>query len=173
VKCHDRQIALLLLVALVGLTVAVAPQGAFGKGSDDAERAAKGRQKAVEAMWWNEPEIVSHLSLSEEQRQNMDGQYRTYLDTGPPRRDSIGREAFAEALAAGDWNGARARLDEMAKAAAVPLREQGELKIRLLSQLSKEQHQRLVEKYPQLLRRPWVTRRANSTSRRKSVGKSR
>jgi len=170
-KCHRGQISLLL--ALAGLTIAVAPQDAFAKGPADEGRAAKGRQKAVEAMWWNDPEIVDHLSLSEDQRKNMDGQYRTYLETGPPRVDSVARDAFVEALAAGDWNGARARLDDMAEAAVIPLRAHGELKIRLLSQLSKEQHQRFVEKYPQLLKRPWVTRRADSRSRRKSAGKPR
>ena len=170
-KCRYRQISLLL--ALAGMMIAVVPQGAFAKGPADEDRAAKGRRKAVEEMWWNDPEVVSHLSLSEDQRKNMDGQYRAYLETGPPRLDSVSRDAFVEALAAGDWDGARARIDEMAEAAVIPLRAHGELKIRLLRQLSDEQRQRFVEKYPQLLRRPWVARRAGSTSRRKAAGKPR
>ena len=79
-QCHHRQISLLLLLGLAGLTMAVAPQGAFAKGPADGEEAANRRRMTVEEMWWNDPEIVNHLSLSEDQRENMDGQYRTYLE---------------------------------------------------------------------------------------------
>ena len=47
-KCHSRQIPLLL--ALAGLTMAIAPQGAFAKGPADEEGAAKkaaARKKAA------------------------------------------------------------------------------------------------------------------------------
>ena len=169
-KCRSRQIPLLL--ALAGLTMAIAPQGAFAKGPADEEGAAKKSRKAAEVKWWNDSKIVSHLSLSEEQRKNMDDQFQAYVEKGPPPTDAAVRDAFVEALTARDWNGASTGLDEMAEAVTVRVRAQGDLKIHVLKQLSKEQHELLVEKYPQLLKRPWVNRRADSRPRRKSAGRS-
>lgn len=143
-------------LALVVLAVAAAPPDAFSGDPPEAAIAASGKRKlAGGGMWWRNPAVASELSLSKEQLESMKRQYQSYLKRIRRGSNLGAREAFAEALAAGNWDAAQEKLDEMAEELAAPLRAQGELKIRLLGRLSEKQRKRFVEKYPQLLRRSW------------------
>ena len=162
-KCHHRRISLLLTLA--GLAVAAVPAGALAEEPADTAKAEQGRKKPLPVIWWNDPALVSDVSLSDAQRQSMDEDYRAYLDKLDPLARSTAQKAFFEALAAGDWEDARGKLDQLAEAMTVPVRRHGEIKIRLLEQLSEAQRKRLVDQHPRLLTRPWVKKYVDPSRR--------
>jgi len=104
------------------------------------------------ALWWDDPEIVKALSLSDEQRKKMNevlAKYRANVPRNPKP------EAFHETLVQGDWKAARKEGDKVAEVAAESVRMRGALKIDVLSLLTKEQLGILVDRYPRLIYTPW------------------
>jgi hypothetical protein len=64
-------------------------------------------------------------------------------------------EAFHETLVQGNWKAARNESEKVAKSAQASVQMRGTLKIDVLSLLSKEQRETLVDRYPRLIYRPW------------------
>jgi Spy/CpxP family protein refolding chaperone len=125
------------------------------------ERAAQRRQqsiaRAIRSIWWNGPAMVEALSLTDAVRAEMDELYRAYLEArAQSTAEREVRTAFVDALSKGDWGQARKRLDEVASENAAGLKDQGQLKIDVLSLLSDEQLAQLVGSNLDVLRRPWV-----------------
>lgn len=139
------------------------PNGAFADAADEdakpdapkADRAkgpAPGGPGSKAAVWWDDPVIVKTLSLTDEQREKMAGHLKTYREKVP--RDTR-PEAFHETLVQGNWKDARRESAKVAKLAETSVRMRGGLKIDVLSLLSEEQHENLVERYPRLIYQPW------------------
>ena len=129
------------------------PKAGRGKG------AAPGGPEDMTALWWNDPKIVKTLSLTDEQREEMAEKLATYRKAVPRDRRP---EAFHEALVQGDWKDARSESAKVSKVAETSVQMRGTLKIDILSLLSKDQHELLVDRYPRLIYKPW--RRAMSES---------
>ncbi len=129
--------------------------GATGEPAGEGAAAQPG-SGATRRGWWNEPSISSTLSVTDAQRKKMDAHLDAYLEAV---RGGDGPElmaAFQQALRAADWNKARVELARLVEQGGVPARAQGELKIRVLSELDAAQHKLLLEKYPRLIERPWM-----------------
>lgn len=142
----------LLLLLTVGNGPAAAQPGAKAAAAPEAASRASSSPNG----WWNEPAIIEKLTLSEEQRKKMDGSLEEFRKTLREIEGVAARDAFTDALTAGDWKKARAKLDELSKEASQPLLAHGRLKIDVLSTLSKEQLAKLVESYPRLIGQPWI-----------------
>jgi Spy/CpxP family protein refolding chaperone len=114
---------------------------------------AAARSRDENAVWWNDPVTQEALTLTDEQREKMDGYLAAYRKQLPPDRRAA---AFHESLVQGTWKQARSenkKLSELAKAA---VQTRGALKIDVLALLSKEQHQKLVDQYPRLIYKAWT-----------------
>jgi Spy/CpxP family protein refolding chaperone len=148
----------LSLLASCGLfLVAIGPSPVAAQPGAKAAPAPEAPQAdASTGGWWNEPKIVETLTLGEEQRKKMDGFLEAFRQELRAGGGPAARRAFTEALTAGDWKEARARLQELSEEASRPLQAHGELKIDVLSALSKEQLAKLVESYPHLIDQPWI-----------------
>jgi len=105
-----------------------------------------------DALWWNDPKIVKSLSLTDEQREKMGEHLKAYHAKVP--RDHK-PETFQESLVQGDWKAARKESERLAESAATSVRMRGALKIDVLSLLSKEQRETLVDRSPRLIYKPW------------------
>jgi Spy/CpxP family protein refolding chaperone len=152
-----RSIALGLLVAVAG-----AGLGAFSSpawAADPADEQAKPAKRPETRLWWNDPAIVEKLSLSGEQRAQMDQLFGTYLsERKNAARSSNARKPFLEALEQGDMERARSKLDSWAEGERAGVQAGGKLKIEGLSLLSDEQRKALASAYPRLIRKSWVPR---------------
>ena len=116
-------------------------------------------RRAVDAAWWNQPKKIAMLSLTEEQRAELDTLAESYLEEHT--KDSSARDAYAamgEALASGDWEGARRHSKEAAAAVARSAEGQAELMIEGVKVLSVEQRKALYAKFPGMLQRSWIGR---------------
>jgi Spy/CpxP family protein refolding chaperone len=127
------------------------PKAGQGKG------AAPGGPQDMTALWWNDPKMVKALSLTDEQRQKMSDKLASYRKQVPQDRRP---DAFHEALVQGEWKDARSESEKVAKLAEMSVQMRGTLKIDVISLLSKEQRELLVDRYPRLIYKPW--RRAMS-----------
>jgi Spy/CpxP family protein refolding chaperone len=148
----------------VGLLVAVATAG-FGALSASAQAADPADEKARQArrpetrLWWNDPAVVEKLSLSNDQRAQMDQLYETYRNERKnASRSSNARVPFLEALEQGDMDQARKKLDSWAEGDRAHAQATGELKIGVIALLSEEQRKALETGYPRLIRQSWVPR---------------
>ena len=117
-----------------------------------AKGPAPGGPKDPKALWWNDPGIVKGLSVTEEQRKRIETILAAYRKDLPREK---GPADFHEALVQGSWKDARAANKKLAELAATSIRTRGQLKIDILSVLSKEQYKLLVDRYPRLIYRPW------------------
>ena len=104
------------------------------------------------ALWWNDPKIAKSLSLTDEQRNKMGEILKVYRQKVPQDRRP---EAFHEALVQGDWKVAHGESEKLAKSAETSVRMRGTLKIDILSMLSDEQREILVDRYPRLVYQRW------------------
>jgi Spy/CpxP family protein refolding chaperone len=104
------------------------------------------------ALWWDDPAIVKALSLTDEQRKKMGEILKAYRKKVPQNQRP---EAFHETLVQGNWKAARSESEKVAKNAETSVQMRGTLKIDVLSLLSKEQRETLVDRYPRLIYRPW------------------
>lgn len=114
------------------------------------------------ALWWNDAGIVKVLSLTDEQRNKMGEYLKAYRKKVPKN----GRpEAFHETLVQGNWKNARFESEQLSKRAESSVRMRGTLKIDVLSLLSEEQHEMLVDRYPRLIYRPWRSAMSGASPR--------
>ncbi len=120
--------------------------------ADRAKAPIRGGPNDKDALWWDDPKIVKNLSLTDEQRKKM-GEYLEAYRKNPPQ--DLRPEAFHETLVQGDWEAGRSESERLAKRAATSVRMRGTLKIDVLSLLSKEQRELLVDRYPRLIYKPW------------------
>ena len=104
------------------------------------------------AIWWNDQGIVKALTLTDQQRTKMEKYLNSYRESVPPAQRP---DAFHEALLQGKWKNAHAESEKVAKAASASVRMRANLKIDVLSVLSKEQLQKLVDQQPRLIYKPW------------------
>jgi len=105
------------------------------------------------ALWWNDPVTQEALTLTDEQREKMDGYLAAYRKQLPPDRRAA---AFHESLVQGTWKQARSENKKLSELAEAAVRTRGALKIDVLALLSKEQHQKLVDQYPRLIYKAWA-----------------
>ncbi len=117
-----------------------------------AKGPGRGGSNDKPALWWNDPKVVMAVSLTDEQRNKMDGYLKAFRKKVPGNRRP---EAFHETLVQGDWKKARREAAELAKAAETSIRMRGMLKIDVLSRLSEEQLGILVDQFPRLIYKPW------------------
>lgn len=150
-----RTLSLLAFCVLFLVTVASGPVAAQ-PGAKAGAAPEAGQAGSSANGWWNEPTVVEKLTLSEEQRKKMDGYLDTFRKVLREAEGAAARDAFTEALTAGDWKKARSKLDELSAASSQPLLAHGQLKIDVLSTLSKEQLAKLAESYPRLIGQPWI-----------------
>jgi hypothetical protein len=148
------------VLAVSTLVLAVAPWFAAGAAGDETvkgEEAPPPQAKRAEqraAAWWNRPQLVETLSLSAEQRGEMDASLAAYrrVVTGEGRETLA---SFYDALARGDWEAAGADLKRLSERSAAQMQARGELKLEVLRVLDDAQRVNLMEKYPGLLRQQW------------------
>jgi len=122
----------------------------------------KHRKDRPKFMWWNDPAIVSDLSLSETQRSAMEAAWQSYeaaVEALPNPAELSKR--FDSALAGGRWSEAENATQELAKATSERVSANGLLKVSVLKQLKAEQFTKLTGKYPRLVAQPsWRPRPA-------------
>jgi Spy/CpxP family protein refolding chaperone len=103
--------------------------------------------------------VIEKLSLSGDQRAEMDRLFETYRNAKRSRaKQGKARTAFHEALEQGDEERARKQLASWAEAEAALIQALGKLKIGVLALLSEEQRKTLALAYPRLLPQPWMPR---------------
>lgn len=109
-------------------------------------------------IWWNQPQAVEGLGLTEEQRKGMDALLIEHLE----RRRELARESFelrrtlGDHLAAGDWKAAEAVSTELGERTGALTRADAELATAVVRLLRPDQRRTLDEKHPMILRRPWL-----------------
>jgi len=150
-------VGLLVAVATAGLGMFSSPAWA----ADPADKQAKPAKRAQQErqLWWNDPAVVEKLSLSGDQRAQMDQLFETYRSAQKShvKQGNVGN-AFQEALLQGDSDRARSELDAMLRKMRAPAEALGELKIGVIALLSEEQRKALESDYPRLIRQTWVPR---------------
>lgn len=115
------------------------------------------KEQVVRRAWWNQEAKVRELSLSEEQRREMDQLMTVFLDV---RRKAISDQkeafrAFGEAAVKGPA-ATQAAASQLVEAMAASPRAQVQLMVDVTALLSSEQTKKIVEKYPKLLSSQWV-----------------
>ena len=130
-----------------------APKVAAPKAVGRAKVPAAARSRDENALWWNDPETQKALTLTDEQREKMDGYLAAYRKQLPPDRRAA---AFHESLVQGTWKQARSEIKKLSEMAEAAVRTRGALKIDVLAVLSKEQHQKLVDQYPSVIYKAWT-----------------
>ena len=149
-----------LLVGILALGLAAPPAPAQQpEGKPDAAPAAQAAPKAPRGhLWWNDDELVAKLSLSAEQRKQMDALFEKFQKqrANPAQH----REAFHAALRQGKLDEARKELAAWADSESAQVRAAGGLKLEVLSLLSAEQRTQLQAMHPNLVGAVWVPRPA-------------
>ena len=133
---------------------AVKGKAGVAKPGGRAKVPTPGGPKDPSALWWNDPAIAKALSLTDEQRNKMEAHLTTYRKDVPRGRRA---DAFHETLVQGVWAKARSENKKLSDIAGTSVRLRGNLKVDVLSVLSAEQHQQLVDKYPRLIYKPWMS----------------
>ena len=148
-----------LLASVLALPAAAAPDPKVLEKADEPDAAARAKrpaaagQRGEKALWWNDPGIQKALTLTDEQRAKMNGYLAAYRKKLPQERRAA---AFHETLVQGTWKQARTENERLSALAGGAVRMRGELKIDVLSVLSKEQHKKLVDRFPRLIYKPWM-----------------
>lgn len=154
-----------LLVGILALGLVTAParaQQPEGKPAGAAP-AAKAAPKAPRGhLWWNDDEVVAKLSLSAEQRKQMDARFEKFETFEKQERTNPfeAREAFHAALRQGKLDEAQGALSAWADSESAQVRASGGLKLEVLSLLSAEQRKQLQAIHPNLAGALWVPRPA-------------
>jgi len=120
--------------------------------------ASTARPSIASRIWWNNPDIATVLHLSTAQRSRMDAALGARLPEFRSNRQQrhSAQAAVGEQLEKGDWAAARTAGAVVSGLAGNDARLQVELKIDVLTILSSDQLRELGQKYPHLLRQPWV-----------------
>lgn len=109
-------------------------------------------------IWWNQPRYVRGLDLSPELRLELDAELERHRAARAEQMAEVrnARLAVAEALGAGDWPRARSRRAELGQALAEQSTIETGLVQAVLEKLSAQQRKTIVERFPGVLRRPWL-----------------
>ncbi len=111
---------------------------------------------AARTQWWNDPVIVQEISLTGEQRSQMDAAFERYSSKLDAVRQNRGlQNEFLEALEKGDWARGRKLLDELSARSTNPHLEMSKLKLEILPILSDAQREKLLAGYPRVIKRQW------------------
>ena len=125
-----------------------------GPGGQQAKNPGR---RMVDRAWWNQDPKIEALALTAEQRGKLDTLAQSYiagLQADTTRRDAY--QAIADALAEGDLDAARGQTGRLADAAAKIARAQAELLIDGVAVLNAKQRGILADKWPGMLKRPWI-----------------
>ena len=160
---HRRLVRQRIASVVVGLAVAApvalaedAPAGRTGMGASALN---------ASQLWWNEPGLVEKLSLSAEQRQQMDATWAEFRRKLADHDAKTVRRDFTRALADGDWEAARRAL----ALSVWPRTADLEVKIRVFELLSAEQREALIAARPAIGWPRWGLRIEPTQARRKGV----
>jgi Spy/CpxP family protein refolding chaperone len=124
----------------------------------DADARNRSRLQRVTRAWWHEPQLIAALKLTDEQRSKMDKilaqrmEARGQLLGGYRAADA----EFQKALARGDWSVARRHIGDMRERAAAEAESRANLRLEVFEVLSADQRRTLVEKYSNVVTRPWL-----------------
>lgn len=134
-------------------------------------------QRLVHKVWWNQPVKVDQLTLTADQRSQMDELLTNFLEAreAAVERQKAAFEVFGSALAAGDSMRAEKAGESVKEAMAAPLGLQVDMMMNVVDLLNDEQRLKLDTLYPRLLSHMWI-RSANPRSgmmgaRGKSLGR--
>jgi len=161
----QRRLPLSLQLAIAAWSVIAARAGAARPTATVSvpRRAVAGSAAARELVligraWWNQPELVEALELTDAQRTKMNDSLTHSVESQraaqPQQRQH--QKTFEQALANGDWATARKEATALRDGLANTWAAQTALKIDVLSQLTAAQRQIVASRYPQLLRQPSV-----------------
>lgn len=115
-------------------------------------------ERFKQRSWWNQPQIVEALALSEEQREQLDQLLEAAIETrsqGERERRRVFDE-FAQSLETVDRDTQARLVEQMAKSMGDLAIIRAEFMMDGLALLSSDQRKQLAEEYPQLLRRDWL-----------------
>jgi len=150
-KSNLTALCLALGLALVSLPASLLAQAA----------AAPADKKPVksqhEKIWWNQPDKIEALSLTQEQRAAMDALLTEFFEQAPTPTDrQANMTAFTAALAKGDWAAADKAAEAMADAASRPIYVISGLMTDVMKLLTPDQRQAFASQFPRIAQRPWV-----------------
>jgi Spy/CpxP family protein refolding chaperone len=118
----------------------------------------RSRLQRVTRAWWHEPQLVTALELTDEQRAKMDEilgrrmETRHQLLAGYRAADA----EFQKALGEGDWSAARRHMSDMRERAAAEAESRANLRLEVFEVLNADQRRTLVEKHSNVVTRPWL-----------------
>ena len=137
-----------------------------GSGIPEEVGLPKQLERLLSDLWWNQPEVIAALELTEEQRQRMDGRFTEYrLAMLRERRLPKAEDPFRAALEQGDLEGARDALVGISQKAAVLAVAEGEMVIDVLACLTSAQLEELQQSFPRALRHRWFIERGGKERR--------
>lgn len=153
----SRLICYVLSVLVITLAVTLPSFGADTSAIDSL----------IANTWWQDPGISEALSLTPALRATMDGIMRTNLEKRLELRKASREhlKTYSKGLETGDWAAARKATESLAKASAAQDRMRSNLKIDILSVLSKDQLATLAADHGQVIRRPWIRQTKDQRTR--------
>ncbi len=168
-NCNSRKLSIVAVGAAAMLAIATlptlvaadptpsAPSVTPASAASEISGADKTRA-LIEGIWWNQPDMMQALRLNQQQRQQMDRRLMQLIEDRRAARSRLieQQRTFADALAQGNWDTARAAGAVLRQGVADAIDAQTGLKIDVVSWLDGEQRQIFVRDYPNLLQRPWV-----------------
>ena len=144
----------LVMVTVVAVLVSSSPllaQTQPGASGRDAQLS-----RLLDRVWWNNPDKISELNLTDEQRAQMDVHlvdYHSSLGAERPLRRI--RTEFIDALVSGSWEEAHKLSAELVEGIERSTLRKNDLKIQVMGLMSGEQRGLFATEYPRLLKRPW------------------
>lgn len=124
-----------------------------------SEKTSVDPQAMADLSWWHRNELVADLKLDPDQQKRMDAHLEELLLGWQPnllkRRGA--QKRFAMALKAGEFEKARKVAEDLGQAEAYFSSGSLVLKAEVLSELSPEQLQVFLEKYPKIFKGRWIT----------------
>jgi Spy/CpxP family protein refolding chaperone len=124
----------------------------------DKDANERSRLRRVARAWWHEAQLITVLKLTDEQQARMDAILVQRMETRHKLLAgySNANAQFQEALTTGDWSVARRHMAEMRELAAAEVESRAKLRLEVFEVLSADQRRTLVEKYPNVVTRPWL-----------------
>jgi Spy/CpxP family protein refolding chaperone len=112
----------------------------------------------MSAYWWNQPDLIESLELSEEQRREMDAVMREAQRqmNESVHKQNAARDRFEVAIRKRDWKEAREAAAAWEAGFAQQWGVANRSKIDIFEKLTPEQHEKLLRDHEYLLHRPWT-----------------